>query len=63
MQALLERTGMMPGDVLVLVVVTRAWMTLLDIVPAAIVLMLRRQSSRRVDVSVVRGIHPLREES
>ena len=45
---------MAPGDVLVLVVVTRAWVTVLDIVPATIVLLLRRRPSRRV---VALGLH------
>jgi glycosyltransferase 2 family protein len=46
MQAVLSRAGMAAADVLVLVVVTRVWATLLDVVPAAIVLMWRRQSRR-----------------
>lgn len=49
MQAVLDRAGMTPGDVLVVVVVSRAWATLLDIAPAALVLVWRRQSSGRVD--------------
>jgi hypothetical protein len=40
---------MTPSNVLVLVVVTRVWVTLLDVVPAAIVLLWRRRSSGRVD--------------
>jgi uncharacterized membrane protein YbhN (UPF0104 family) len=50
MQAVLTQASMKPGDVLVLLVVTRAWVTALDILPAAIILMLRRRSSRRVDL-------------
>jgi len=49
MQAVLTQAGMKPGDVLVLVVVTRAWVTVLDILPAAIILMLRRRSGGRAD--------------
>lgn len=50
MQAVLVRAGVTRGDVLVIVAVARAWATLLDIVPAGIVLLVRRRSSRRVDV-------------
>jgi uncharacterized membrane protein YbhN (UPF0104 family) len=44
MQAVLTRTGMTPADVLIVVVVARAWVTVLDIAPAAIILLLRRRS-------------------
>jgi glycosyltransferase 2 family protein len=47
MQAVLSRAGMRSGDVLVIVVVTRAWVTLLDVVPAGIVLLLRPTGARR----------------
>lgn len=49
MQAVLTQADIKPADVLVLVVVTRAWVTVLDVVPAGIILMLRRRSGRRVD--------------
>jgi hypothetical protein len=56
MQGVLTRAGMRPADVLVLVVVARAWVTLLDIVPAVIVLVLRRRSQRDTSASsLVRG--------
>lgn len=51
MQAVLTRTGMRAADVLVLVVVARAWVTVLDIVPAVIILLLRRQSRGRTHAS------------
>ncbi len=51
MQAVLVQAGVTSGDVLVLVAVARAWVTVLDIVPAAIVLVLRRRSHRTADVS------------
>ena len=44
MQVVLTRTGMMRADALVLVVVSRVWVTLLDIIPAALFLVLRRAS-------------------
>lgn len=44
MQAVLAQAGMKPGDVLVLVVVARGWVTVLDIVPAGLILMWRRRS-------------------
>ena len=51
MQAALTQAGMKPSDVLVLVVVARAWVTVLDILPAGIILLLRRRSGERVDAS------------
>lgn len=49
MQGVLARTGMRPADVLVLVVVARAWVTVLDVVPAAIILLVRRHSRGGTD--------------
>ena len=46
MQAVLVRAGMRSGDVLVLVIVARAWVTLLDVVPAGLVLMFRQFGER-----------------
>lgn len=46
MQAVLARAGMRSGDVLVLVIVARGWVTLLDVVPAGLVLMFRRFRER-----------------
>jgi uncharacterized membrane protein YbhN (UPF0104 family) len=47
MQAVLTKSGMTPADVLILLIVARAWATVLDVVPAALVLVLRRWSSGR----------------
>ena len=44
MQAVLVKAGMRGSDVLIVVAVARAWVTLLDVVPAAIVLLLRRRT-------------------
>jgi uncharacterized membrane protein YbhN (UPF0104 family) len=49
MQAVLTRTGVTPADVLVLVIVGRAWITVLDVAPAAIILLLRRRSHDRIN--------------
>jgi uncharacterized membrane protein YbhN (UPF0104 family) len=46
MQAVLSRASMSPGDVLVLVIVARVWVTLLDVVPAGLVLVFRRARER-----------------
>jgi uncharacterized membrane protein YbhN (UPF0104 family) len=54
MQAVLTRTGMAPAELLVLAVVARAWATVLDIVPAAIVLLLRRRAGSRSPVCAQR---------
>lgn len=51
MQAVLSRGGMRAGDVLVLVIVTRAWVTVLDVVPAGLVLLSRRSSERTTSPS------------
>ena len=51
MEVVLTRTGMRPEEVLVLVVVARAWVTVLDSVPAAIILLLRRRSRGRTDAN------------
>ena len=44
MQAVLEKGGMAASNALLVVVVTRGWITLMDIVPAGIVLMVRRRT-------------------
>ena len=43
MQAVLEKAGMIAGDALVLVLVSRVWATLLDVVPAVLVLAIRKR--------------------
>jgi uncharacterized membrane protein YbhN (UPF0104 family) len=63
MQAVLTRTGMRPADVLVLVVVARAWVTVLDIAPAAIILLLRRRSRDRPDAQLQRPVPTERANS
>ena len=45
MQAVLEKGGMAASNALLVVVVTRGWITLMDIVPAGIVLMVRRRTN------------------
>ena len=42
MQVVLEKGGMPAGDVLLVVVVTRAWITFMDVAPALVVLLFRR---------------------
>ena len=44
-QVVLEKAGMRASDVLLVVVVTRGWITLMDVVPALAVLILRRRAS------------------
>src|SRR3954469_18291538 len=44
-QLVLEKGGMAASDVLLVVVVTRAWITLMDVVPALAVLAFRRRAS------------------
>jgi uncharacterized membrane protein YbhN (UPF0104 family) len=44
-QVVLEKGGMRASDVLLVVVVTRGWITLMDVVPAIAVLLLRRRVS------------------
>ena len=52
MQAVLVRMGMRPADVLVLVVVARVWVTVLDVIPAAIILLSRRRSRDHADAQL-----------
>jgi uncharacterized membrane protein YbhN (UPF0104 family) len=63
MQAVLTRTGTSPADVLVLVVVARAWVTALDIAPAAIILLVRRRSRDRPDAPSPRHVPDERASS
>lgn len=46
MQSVLTRMGMTPADVLVLAVVARVWATILEVAPAAMILLLRRTRGR-----------------
>ena len=43
MQAVLRNAGMKPGDAFILVVIARGWMTILDVVPEAVVLAFRQR--------------------
>ena len=42
MTGMLHAAGVSPGDTVIVVVIARAWATLLDVVPAIIVLLLQR---------------------
>ncbi len=46
MQAILGNAGVTAGDVLILVIVARMWITMLDVVPAAAVLVFRKRHRR-----------------
>ncbi len=47
MQLVLLKAGMKASDLLVIVVVTRAWITVMDVVPAVAVLAVRMRAARR----------------
>ena len=53
MQAILHSAGMNAGDVLILVLIARVWSTILDVVPAVIVLIFRKRSPTRETVDQV----------
>lgn len=49
-QVVLERAGMAVSNVLLVVVVTRAWITLMDVVPALMVLAFRKRATMNVPI-------------
>jgi uncharacterized membrane protein YbhN (UPF0104 family) len=50
-QVVLEKGGMTATNVLLVVVVTRAWITLMDVVPALVVLAFRRRAGAMARVA------------